>query len=442
MELKDLFLTPLYLLLNYSIAFWIRSKVTNKITKKYFMPALTVKLIGAIAMGLIYQFYYSGGDTFNYYHQSKIINQAFDHSLPVGIKLLLAHGEYDPDTYSYTSRMYWYRAPTEYFIIRLAGFISLFTFNTYTVIALFFASISFSGMWAMYQTFFKQYPSLHKNLAIAVFFLPSVFFWGSGLMKDSITIGALGWLYYGFYKLAIAKKSILTSFIITLVAAYVIYSVKVYVLLSFLPPALFWIFLENNRRIKSAAIRIIAKPIFIVAGLVVAYVGATTLTAGDARYDVNNLAQSTKINSDYLSTYQASGSAYHIGTFDGSMGSVVKVAPQAIIVALYRPFLWEVRNPVMLLSALEATLFIFLTIRFIFRTGLLKTFRLISSKPILTFCLVFALVFAFGTGTNSGNFGTLVRYKIPLMPFYLAALYIMEGYAKRPKKSVRIATTA
>jgi hypothetical protein len=44
--------------------------------------------------------------------------------------------------------------------------------------------------------------------------------------------------------------------------------------------------------------------------------------------------------------------------------------------------------------------------------------------------MVFVLILAFGVGTNSGNFGTLVRYKIPLIPFFLSSLFIMRYYVK------------
>ncbi|QNF33821.1 hypothetical protein HUW51_14235 [Adhaeribacter swui] len=403
-------------------------------------------MIGAIALGIIYQFYYGGGrpsgDTFNYYNQGQIIVQAINRSFSTGLKLFMANGEFDQGTLQYASRILWYRSPTEYFIVKLSAFFSLLSFNTYTVIGLFFAVLSFSGMWALYQTFLKMFPQLYKELAIAVFFLPSVFFWGSGLLKDSITLGALGWLFYGFYATFIQKKNLLLSGLIILGAAYVIYTVKVYILLSFLPPALFWVFTENNQRIKSKALRNLAKPIFIGLGLVVAYLGATKLTEGDTKYDLNNIEERSRINTIYLTQQVQTGSAYNIGIFDGSISSLLTVGPQAIIVALYRPFLWEVRNPVMFLSAIEASIFIFLTLRFFFKTGFFKTLFLIGSKPILTFCFLFSLILAFGVGTNSGNFGTLVRYKIPFMPFYLAALYIMPSYTKRPKKLVRLVKTA
>ena len=261
-------------------------------------------------------------------------------------------------------------------------------------------------------------------------------------MKDSLTIGALGWLFYGFYFATIKKKNILKSFIIGFVAAYVVYTVKVYVLLSFLPPAIFWVFTENSQKIKNALLRNLLKPLFIGVGLVMAYFGATNLTEGDARYDVNNIAERSRINNTYLSQQMASGSAYNIGIFDGSLSSILTVGPQAIVVSLYRPFLFEVRNPLMLLSAMEASIFIYFTVLFVYKVGFFKTIKFIRSKPVLTFCMIFSFVLAFAVGTNSGNFGSLVRYKIPLMPFYLAALFIMQAHLKRPKKVVRLATTA
>lgn len=436
MELADLFLTTVYLIIFYVIAYRLRPRFTSKTTRKFFIPGLTVKFIGAIGLGLIYQFYYGGGDTFNYYAHVKIVFQAFMDSPAAGFKIIFNKPTFDPAIYQYTSRLEWYGSPTEFFIVRLASILALFAFDSYSVIALFFAALSFSGMWAMYLTFLKIRPNLTKQFAIAVFFLPSVFFWGSGLMKDSITLGALGWLFFGFYRAFIEKRKIMASLLIISLAGYVIATVKIYILLSFLPPALFWIFTENNARIKSAFLRNLARPLFLGIGLAVALYGTTTLTEGDTRYDLENMGERSRINTLYLSQQVQTGSAYDIGIFDGTLGSALTVGPQAIVVSLFRPFLWEVRNPIMLLSALEATLFIVLTLTLTYRTGFFKTIRLIASKPILTFCIIFALILAFGVGTNSGNFGTLVRYKIPLMPFYLGALYLMQDYVKQKKRKL------
>jgi hypothetical protein len=429
MEFKDLFLTPIYLIIFYVIAYNIRSSVTNNRTKKYFIPALTVKFFGAIALGLIYQFYYGGGDTFNYFNQSKIIYQAFFDSFSIGFKLLFSNGKLDIDLLNYSSRLYWYRAAAEFMVIKIATVFGLLSFQTYSVIALFFALFSFSGLWALYLTILKMYPGLYKQLAWAVFFIPTVFFWGSGLMKDTICIGAMGWLFWAFYKALIERKTIIKSFLIFLLNAWLINIIKKYILLAFLPGILFWLFLEYNKKIKNPLFRRLSLPFSLIAGIGIVYFAATNLTAGDKQYDIDKLAERTKITADYLYSVsiQQEGSAYKLGELDGTFGGMFKLAPKAINVSLFRPYLWEVKNPLMLLSAIESFLFLFFTFKLISKAGLLKVWGKITSAPFLLFCLIFTLVFAFAVGINSNNFGTLVRYKIPFIPFYAALLIILAN---------------
>jgi hypothetical protein len=120
-----------------------------------------------------------------------------------------------------------------------------------------------------------------------------------------------------------------------------------------------------------------------------------------------------------------------LGELDGSFGSMLRLAPQAINVSLFRPYLWEVSNPLMALSALASLVFFILSLVLIFkyRLRVLRSFR----NPDVSFSFVFSIIFAFAVGVSSFNFGTLVRYKIPLMPFY-AMTMILIFYENRPKK--------
>lgn len=440
MAYKDIILGPLYLALFYAIAFAMRDRVTNVYTRPFFMTALTLKFVGAIAMGLIFDFYYGGGDTFNYYHDVSIFYNTLVNSFPVGLRLWMENGHYDPQTLPYAVQLKWATTSSELFLTRMSTIIALFCFNTYIVIAFVFAIFSFSGAWAMYITFIKIQPQLYKQMAYAAFFIPSVFFWGSGFMKDSICMGSLGWVFYAFYSIAIEKKRILRSVILGVVCAYLIIVLKAYILLSFMPPALLWIFIENNNRIKNPTLRFLLKPLFLALGAAAGYLGATNLTAGDQEYDINKIAAQTQTTQSYLYRRSMSkkGSTYDIGKLDGTVSGIVKIAPQAIAVTLFRPFLWEVSNIIMLLSALEAMYFTYMTILLIWRAGLFRSLRLIAATPIISFCIIFTLVFSVGVGISSANFGTLVRYKIPLMPFYLAALFIMAYLIQKPKRVVAI----
>jgi hypothetical protein len=447
MELSDLFIGPLYLVILYFLAYIVRPAVTNKYTKPYFIPALSLKFVGAISLGVIYQFYYHGGDTFNYLYHVKIIAAAFDQSFSTGLKLLLDNGgSQDPAILPYTSHMMWHQAgSTEYALVRIASFLGMLCFSNYTAISLMFAALSFSGVWALYMTLAKIRPHVYKELAWTIFYMPSLFFWGSGLLKDSLCLGALGWLFYGFYRGTIQKQAIAKSLLIAFLAAFILIKIKIYILLCFLPAALLWIFNENNARIKNHTLRMLARPIFFTLGGAVAFYAATNLTKGDEKYDIDKLGERSKITADYL--YQTSvkqeGSAYYLGEQDGTIGGMIKLAPQAIATALFRPFLWEAHNPVMLLSALEAAFILCFTIRIFWRTGIGATLSLIGQTPFLLMSFIFSLIFAASVAITSANFGTLVRYKIPLIPFYLGGLYILESIAADKKHgSTRRATIA
>ena len=441
MELSDLFLTPLYLGIFYAVAFGIRARVTNQFTKQFFIPALTLKFIGAIALGLVYQFYYGGGDTYNYFFHTKIIYSAFGDSFSNGLKLLLDNGgSDDPATAKYVAQMYWHQPhSTEYATVRIAAFFGLFCFNNYSVIALFFAATSFSGLWAMYVTFARIRPHVYKQLAWAIFYIPSMFFWGSGVMKDSLAVGALGWLFYALYRGAIQKRGILKAAAVGFLAAYALLSIKVYILLCFLPGALLWVFNENNALIKNQTVRVLAKPVFFVVGGLIAIYAATNLTKGDDKYDVDKIGERSKITADYLyeTSVKQNGSAYTLGKQDGTISGMVKLAPQAIVTALFRPLIFEARNPIMLLSAIEAGFFLIFTLRIFWRTGVVATIKFVATTPVLVMCFVFSLIFAASVAINSSNFGTLVRYKIPMIPFYLGGLYILQSMLDAQKAKRR-----
>lgn len=80
--LLDYLLMPFYLTLIYVIAYRVRNTYypPGHPWHPYFISGLTCKIFGAIGIGLIYQYYYGGGDTFNYFYHAQIINSSFGES--------------------------------------------------------------------------------------------------------------------------------------------------------------------------------------------------------------------------------------------------------------------------------------------------------------------------------------------------------------------------
>ena len=76
--LNDYLLSFLYFFFFLLIIYAIRNKtVKNPVIVKYFVPAFIVKIVGAVTIGLIYQYFYGFGDTFGYYNMGKFFLRAY-----------------------------------------------------------------------------------------------------------------------------------------------------------------------------------------------------------------------------------------------------------------------------------------------------------------------------------------------------------------------------
>lgn len=107
--------------------------------------------------------------------------------------------------------------------------------------------------------------------------------------------------------------------------------------------------------------------------------------------------------------------------------------PAAVNVALFRPYLWESRSPFILLSAIESTIAIFIVLRILFNVGIFGFIRYLK-VPEVALGILYAVILGTACGITAYNFGALVRFKIPFLPFFFAALFIMQHYALVEKK--------
>ncbi len=434
MELRDLIVTPLFIILVYVVAFSLRSRFTNEVTRVYFIPALTVKIVSAISLGLIYQFYYGGGDTFSYHtHGSRLIWEAFMDSPFKGLKLLFNSGNDYVNIYPYASRIIFFADPSSYAIVKIAAIFDLFTFSSYSATAILFSVFSFIGMWMFFLTFYAQYPYLHRWLALAAFFIPSVFFWGSGLLKDTITLGCLGMATHQIYKIFIDSNASSYRWLVLALALYLIYVIKIYILLTFIPAAILWVFLANLQSIRSLVLKIMLFPFVISIAAALAYFAMLKAGEDNEKYALGSLAKTAQVTAYDIRYWSGrnAGSGYSLGELDGTFGSMLRLGPQAINVSLFRPYLWEVNNPLMLLSSLESFSLLCLCIFVLIKLNV-KVLRSFAD-PNIFFALIFSLTFAFAVGVSTFNFGSLVRYKIPMLPYFLVAISLILNHANRDK---------
>ncbi len=436
---NDLVFTPIYFIIIVAVAaFYASQRYHNQPIKIYFIPGLIVKLVGAVCVGLIYQFYYKGaGDTAVYYGDGKLIGDLLSNNSSLFLKVLFTKGGLtDPDNIlQKVGFLQFYHDPSAFLIDKIVACIGLVTFQTYTAIAIVMATISFSGAWCLYITFCKIYPNLYKQFAIAILFIPSVFFWGSGILKDCVTFGCLGWFTYAAYNIFFLRKKVFSSALLFLISGYLILLIKSYIILSFLPSLVFWFFLTYRSRIKSSFSRNLITPLMVLLMGAGGYLIAQRLGQESLGYSLNNFVKTASVFQEwhgYLAeTTGASG--YSLGNITPTPLGALEKFPAAVNVTLFRPYLWEARNPVVLLAAVESFVITIFTIRIFLRVGIIRTIKIIFSNPMVTFCLIFSMLFAFAVGFTAYNFGALDRYKIPCIPFYVSALFILNYLTKQEK---------
>lgn len=435
MNFQDLLIAPIYGVVILAVMYQLRNRLSPPHLRKFFMPALLLKFAGAIALGLIYFFYYGGGDTELYHALGVYISRSFYENPSAFFKLVFGPLEYDPETYPYLSvNMFYHRKDTDtYFLLRLVGVANLLTGNVYSASALLFAAFSFLGSWAFYLAVVHIYPAYYRSLALAVLFIPSVIFWGSGLMKDSVTFGGMGLVVYGFYFGIVRRENPIKNLLLGGLGLFLVVSIKIYIIYCLFPALMLWLFLRFRDRMRSGLAKTLSIPFLVLSGSVLSFLAVLKLTQ-DTAYSFENLAKKAEVTATYLHQQaEGQGSAYEIPEFDGSLTGLLSYAPRGITVTLFRPFLWEAKSPVQLVAALEALFFTFLTLRVLYKVGIGKTIRTVVAEHFVFAALAFSITFAFAVGVTSGNFGTLVRYKIPMMPFYVAAMLIILEKNKRKK---------
>ncbi|MBK6836644.1 MAG: hypothetical protein IPG89_21265 [Bacteroidetes bacterium] len=211
LSIYDLLLTPIYLgVVLFLAKIYEKSKIAEHPEYKYFTKGLMIKILGAFALGCVYMFYYSGGDTTNYFQSARAyVNLAFYNwddfiegwlGNPGGVN---AWNYFNEDT---GIPVYFHRDHHAFWVVRLLIPIEFIGANSYFCTSILVAFVTYTGAWKLYQTFLHQFPSLKKELAIACIYIPSCVFWGSGIMKDSFTLAAVGWYTYAFYHFFIQKN--------------------------------------------------------------------------------------------------------------------------------------------------------------------------------------------------------------------------------------------
>ncbi len=125
---------------------------------------------------------------------------------------------------------------------------------------------------------------------------------------------------------------------------------------------------------------------------------------------------------------------------DASWTGLIVGWPASMIFMMYRPFPWEAfGSPLHLMACLENLLLLALSVRAVWQ--ILSEGAIIRDllrSPFFLMCFIFVLFSSFAVGLSTPNLGTISRYRLPAMPFFVGIVTVIEYYFIQHRKQTMV----
>ncbi len=393
------------------ITYLIRNKVKAYQLGPYFIAGLVVKIIAGIGIGLVYKYYYLLGDTFSFYQEAvNLANIGYQHPLDY-VKILLVN-EVPQEFAELLSLKY---QPRAFFIAKLVSLVNLITFNNYWLSGIYFSFFSYLGMWYLANMLASKFEQTKYYSAIAFLFFPSVVFWSSGIIKESVVMACLCFIIgFSIPYLTISQKIPYPRIILMALFLWILLKLKYYYV-GVLIPVMAANFLVAYLRFN---FKFVQKNYYTHLGSWLAVFILILLFATTIHPNLKGSNFLDSMVATHNEIYERSEPedliAYH--KLDPTVSSVLANMPLAIYSGLYRPGLWDAGNVFQYWVGFENLILMILTIGALFRLFTNKRF---PHKILIFSMITYILILASFMALSSPNFGTLARYKIAFLPFFI-----------------------
>ncbi|MFO0739076.1 MAG: hypothetical protein U0270_24480 [Labilithrix sp.] len=301
------------------------------------------------------------------------------------------------------------------------------TFDSYWALYAISACASFFGKWAIYAVFRDELQHVRRRiLAVATMCVPSVVFWTSGVVKEAYAVAGLGALCYGMCRLfRVRAVGVIWAFIgATFVGIF-----KPYVLFPFAVGAMGWLVFERSKSVRAHA------PIYFLVGVIGGIGLVIALSALFPQFSPTNIAEQTALQ-QFHGASAGGGSVYSIQTGDGGVNGQLAAAPLALLTVLARPFPWEAKGVPTMIASIEMTILTFLLLWALLK-GRFSAIGAAFLMPPVLFSVMFILVGGIAIGLATTNFGTLSRYRVPIMPFYAVLVVHLSQHTAAAARSLK-----
>lgn len=419
-----LFYFKLLLLLLKSWSFFKNSGISYKNLRILFI----VKFIFSLGLFFTYTYYYTDrktADIFKYFDDAQYLYNSVYKNSPIQFwKIIFGiQNESDEIHRVLIKTNYWFKPFSSNIfndnrtVIRFNAVIHLFSFGYYHVHSLILSMLSFIGMISIFKVYNQKFINRKKELIIGCFLIPSVLFWGSGILKESILLFGLGLAVLAFTKF-ITVRNKLIPLCVGIISVYILIFTKTYILILLLPNILAWTIIYLTKTTKVGTVFLILNSCMIVLAFNAGKLNNRLNILEDLKHkqkDFINVAHSTKAKS-----------TIEVAKLNNSSQTFIETMPNAFFNGLFRPTIFEIKNTFYTFSAFE-NLSIFILVILV-----LTFFKKPSQDelPYIYFGIYFTILLSVLIGWTVPVLGAIVRYKIPCLPFLYSVLLLCIDFNK------------
>lgn len=361
-----------------------------------YWPALGVRIAAAFLLGWIYMSYLGAGDMVNFHRLALVRFQ----------EAINDPGAYWLHLFTAEHPVFKAEARTELFT-KLLSIIYLLAGGSYWVAAAIMASLSFFCAYYFSRKLSSLLPQTRTVAVIAFLAWPSVLFWTSGMLKDTLTNSALILLAGVAAHYHYRRSQPLSHGVITLISLLILFYLKFYL-----------------AAMAGLALGLLATDT-VLKGLSVPTAGRVTLLLVSTitllgmlsmlNFNLNFNHFPEAINSNYQEMIANGGLHIQFETIAPTYQGIIGSLPESLVAGLFRPFPFEGSWWLLPFELESLTLLLLVVLNLIW-------WRAIRINSLGWCALLFCMALATFLPLAAPVFGTLVRYKTAYMPFLVFVL--------------------
>ncbi len=303
-----------------------------------------------------------------------------------------------------------------------SAFLAFIVGGSETAVQTLISGLSMFAAIELYRVCQSMYPSCSKvRLFAAMVLFPSIAFWTSALHKETFCIIGTAALFSGWH--AGRERRIVSALIRSAIGIATILIFRAPALPPLILGIVVYTVVEQLRKSRGKEAALIG-PAYLFLGLGALSVGMVLVSRVSPSLALDKIADSVASRQESWGK-SVGGSSFDDYVVAQSPLQQLANVPLALINALLRPQLFDVTNPLMLISAIEMTIITWMIYQLFRLHGARGLVDRVLEYPLLIMCTVVTLVGCTFVGLTTLNFGSLARYRVPFLPFYGALLAIL-----------------